>query len=55
MENVRKFPNGFFNTVRPEVTPSKNKDDKIIPINWSEEVLKGKRKAVVKLAKKSRR
>lgn len=55
MENVRKFPNGFFNTVRPEVTLNKNKDDKIIPINWSEEVLKGKRKAVVKLAKKSRR
>ena len=26
------FPSGFFTIVRPEVTPSKNPDDKIIPI-----------------------
>lgn len=41
------FPRGFFTKVRPEVTPSKNPDDKIIPIKWSDDVLKQKRIAKV--------
>ncbi len=41
------FPSGFFTKVRPEVAPSKNPDDKIIPIKWSDEVLKQKKKAKV--------
>lgn len=52
MENVRKFPSGFFNITRPEAKSSKNKDDKIIPINWSKEALEGKKKPIVKLVKK---
>ncbi len=55
MENLKKFPKGFFSIVRPEATPNKNKDDEIIPINWSKNVIKGKKKAIVKLVKKSRR
>ncbi len=53
MENLKKFPKGFFSIVRPEATPNKNKDDEIIPINWSKDVIKGKKKAIVKLVKKS--
>ena len=41
------FPSGFFTKVRPEVTPSKNPDDKIIPIKSSDDILKQKNKAKV--------
>lgn len=41
------FPSGFFTKVRPEATPSKDPDDKIIPIKWSDDVLKKKKKAKV--------
>ena len=43
------FPAGFFTKSRPEVTPSKNKDDKIIPIKWSKEVENGQKKAIITL------
>ena len=46
------FPTGFFSKSRPEVTPSKNPDDKIIPIKWSKEVESGQKKAIVILQKK---
>ncbi len=46
------FPTGFFSKSRPEVTPSKNPDDKIIPIKWSKEVESGQKKAIVTLPKK---
>ncbi len=41
------FPSGFFTKVRSEILPSKNSDDKIIPIKWSDDVLKRKRIAKV--------
>lgn len=43
-----KFPTGFFQKIRPNVTPSDNPDDKIIPIKWSNEVETKRKKAVVK-------
>ena len=46
--NITKFPTGFFKKDRPEVTPSNNPDDEIIPINWSKDVRDKKRKAVVR-------
>lgn len=51
MEYMRRLPKDFFTTVRPAAQPSNDPDDKIIPIKWSEEVLNGKKKAIVKLAK----
>lgn len=50
MENNKRidFPKGFFTKIRPEVTPSRDSDDKIIPIKWSKEVSQRKKKAVVK-------
>lgn len=49
MENKKiQFPKGFFTKDRPEATPSKDPDDKIVPIKWSKDVKEGKRKAVVK-------
>ena len=42
-----KFPNGFFTKIRREATPSKDKDDTIIPIKWSKKVLTKKKKAIV--------
>lgn len=53
MELLNKFPKGFFNSQLPEATPSKNPDDKIIPIEWSKEVKNKKKKGLVKkLSKK---
>ena len=52
MELLNKFPKGFFNSQLPEATPSKNKDDKIIPIKWSKEVKKGKKKALIQKGSK---
>ena len=42
-----KFPNGFFTKKRREATPSKDKDDTIIPIKWSKKVLTKRKKAIV--------
>lgn len=57
MENVRRFPKGFFSIVRPEATPSKNKDDKIIPFVFpdNENIKKGKykNKVILKAVNKS--
>lgn len=57
MENLKKFPEGFFNIVRPEVTPSKNKDDEIIPFVFpdNKNVKKGKykNKIILKAVNKS--
>ncbi|MEG1506717.1 MAG: hypothetical protein RR478_04380 [Bacilli bacterium] len=39
MEKVNRFPIGFFEKVRPKVTPSTNPDDEIIPIKWSKKIL----------------
>lgn len=49
MDLLNKFPNGFFEKDRPEA-PKKKLD--IIPIKWSNDVVKKRKKAVVKLAKK---
>lgn len=38
MENLKRFPDGFFNIVRPEVTPSKSKEDKIVPFVFPDNV-----------------
>ena len=46
-KKIATFPSGFFTKVRPKVTPSKDPDDKIIPIKWSKEVLEQKKKAKV--------
>lgn len=43
-----KFPNGFFTKIRREATPSKDKDDTIIPIKWSKKVLTKKKKSYSK-------
>lgn len=51
MEFTRRLPKEFFAKVRPHAQPSNDPDDKIIPIKWSKEVMDGKRKAIVKLAK----
>ena len=45
--NSNSFPSGFFTKIRKEVTPSTNPDNKIIPIKWSDKVLKQKKKARV--------
>ena len=44
MELVKKFPEGFFDKVRPSV--SSNKTD-VLPIKWSKQVLNKTKKAVV--------
>ena len=48
MKNTVKFPSGFFTKVRQEAQPSKNPDDKIIPIKWSTKVENREKKAIVK-------
>lgn len=52
MELLNKFPKGFFDKQLPEATPSKNPDDKIIPIKWSKDVSNKKKKALVKKGRK---
>ena len=42
-----KFPNGFFTIITSDATPSKDKDDTIIPIKWSKKVLTKKKKTIV--------
>ena len=51
MDCTRRLPKDFFTKSRPHAKPSNDPDDKIIPIKWSKEVMDGKRKAIVKLAK----
>ncbi len=50
-KNITQFPSGFFTKNRPDITPSKDPDDKIIPIKWSKEVETKQKKAVVKKLK----
>ena len=52
MEFANSLPKDFFTKNRPKAEPSSDPDDEIIPIKWSKEVLDGKKKAIVKLAKK---
>ena len=47
-KNITKFPTDFFKKDRPEVAPSNNPDDEIIPIKWSKDILTNKRKAIVR-------
>lgn len=48
---LKKLPDGFLKKNRTKI--SKNIDEDIIPIKWSKEVITGKKKAIVKLAKQS--
>ena len=54
MEKIfRGFPVGFFTKIRPEAQPSNDPDDEIIPIQWSDEVMSGKKIAIVTSPKKN--
>lgn len=55
MENKEKFefPKGFFSLKRPKIIANEAMDD-IIPIKWSEEVMKKSKKAVVYSAKSNK-
>ena len=45
-----KFPDGFFSKVRKTISNEEAFKD-IIPIEWSDDVLSGKKKVIVKMAK----
>jgi len=47
------FPDGFFTKDIPEAQPSNDPDDEIIPIQWSDEVMSGKKIALVTSPKKN--
>ena len=44
MKSFKKFPKNFFEKNRPNINSAKTHNDKIIPIEWSNEVLEGKYK-----------
>ena len=48
---LKRLPKDFFQKARQKATSSENPDDEIIPIKWSKDVVGGKKKAVVTLAK----
>ena len=51
MEKINKLPLNFFTKLRKNKTTN-NIDDKVYPIKWSKEVMKGKKEVVVSLSKK---
>ena len=53
MEKINKLPLNFFTKFRKNKTTNNIDDnDKIYPIKWSKEVMKGKKEVVVSLSKK---
>lgn len=53
--NMKSLPKSFFEKTRPNVRENKNiaqqTDNIVIPIEWSKEVLEGKKKVLIKLPK----
>ena len=52
MELSKRLPKSFFEKARPKAPKELTKD--VVPINWSEEVLKGNKKVIVKLPKEKK-
>ena len=53
MKKINKLPLNFFTKYRTNKTTSNMHDnDKVYPIKWSKEVMKGKKEVVVSLSKK---
>ncbi len=53
MEIGKRLPKSFFEKSRPTAPVDSFKD--IIPINWSNDVLNGKKKVIVELPKEKKR
>lgn len=43
-----KFPKNFFTKIRSVSKPANLEENEVIPIRWSKEVMKGKKKAIVR-------
>ena len=55
MEMINKFSSSFFEKSRPnvrEINKKINPDEKVIPIEWSKDVLEGKKKVKITLPNK---
>lgn len=48
-----KFPKGFFEKSRPTISTEEALKD-VIPVEWSKNILKGKKKALVQATKEER-
>lgn len=52
MELSKRLPKSFFEKIRPKAPKESAKE--VIPVDWSEEVLKGNKKVIVKLPKEKK-